>query len=333
MAKKQKRERARREPAKGTTERDSIDNNNCYSAIADAAAAHTREVFDSSKYNAMSDMTKGSNMETINAETLADAQQATIGMKPERINNKSITNKTTTTASESSSSTIAAKEEEAAVTPKITPKITPMIVEERARTIREVNEEEEEMQQRLSSSSSSISAMTHQSVKEKKFVLYLNIMLSIENATIERLHARIQQSPLVEVREQLVRHLEETKEQQRRLITLIRMLSGQPTNERAILSGYSLPKVLEDAFKASATTPEEQEMKTMETDALIEYAEVIGYNMAIQLATRINIGEAIMPLRQNLQEEEKMVAWMRANLPSNFVQLWSKIDHEHMSQY
>jgi ferritin-like metal-binding protein YciE len=50
--------------------------------------------------------------------------------------------------------------------------------------------------------------------------------------------------------------------------------------------------------------------------------------MAIQLATRINIGEAIMPLRQNLQEEEKMVAWMRANLPSNFVQLWSKIDHE-----
>jgi ferritin-like metal-binding protein YciE len=332
MAKKQKRERARREPPKGTTERDSIDNNNnYYSAIADAAAAaHTREVFDSSKYNAMSDMTKGSNMETINAETLADAQQATIGMKPERNNNKSITNKTTTTASESSSSGIAAKEEEAAA---VTPKITPMIVEERARTIREVNEEEEEMQQHLSSSSSSsISAMTHQSVKEKKFVLYLNIMLSIENAIIERLRARIQQSPLVEVREQLVRHLEETKEQQRRLITLIRILSGQPTNERAILSGYSLPKVLEDAFKASATTPEEQEMKTMETDALIEYAEVIGYNMTIQLATRINIGEAIMPLRQNLQEEEKMVAWMRANLPSNFVQLWSKIDHEHMSQ-
>jgi ferritin-like metal-binding protein YciE len=54
--------------------------------------------------------------------------------------------------------------------------------------------------------------------------------------------------------------------------------------------------------------------------------------MAIQLATKINIGEAIMPLRQNLQEEEKMVAWMRANLPSNFVQLWSKIDDEQRSQ-
>jgi ferritin-like metal-binding protein YciE len=316
MAKKQKRAGARREPAKGTAERDSIDNNN--SAIADAAIIHSKEVFDSSKYNAMSDMTKGSNLETRNVETLADAQQATNSIKPEHIKNESITNRTTT-ASESTSSTAAKK---------VTPKITPVMVEERARTIREVNEEEE-MHQHLSSS---ISEMTHQFVKEKKFVLYLNILLSMENATIERLHARVEQSQLVEVREQLVQHLEETKEQKRRLIMLIHMLGGQPTNERAILSGYSLPKVLEDAFKASATTPEEQELRTIETDALIEYAEVIGYNMAIQLATRINIGEAIMPLRQNLQEEEKMVAWMRANLPSNFVQLWSKIDHGQTSQ-
>jgi ferritin-like metal-binding protein YciE len=326
MAKKQKRGGIRRrKPAKGIAERDSIDNNN--SAIANAAFTHPKEVFDSSKYNAMSDMTKGSNLETTNVEALADAQQPTNSMKSEHINNESITNRrrTTTTASESYSPTTAKEEEE------VTPKITPMMVEERARTIRQVNEEEEEeeMHQHLSSS---ISEMTHQFVKEKKFVLYLNILLSMENATIERLHARVQQSQLVEVREQLAQHLEETKEQKRQLIMLIHMLGSQPTNERAILSGYSLPKVLEDAFKASATTSEEQELRTIETDALIEYAEVIGYNMAIQLATRINIGEAIMPLRQNLQEEEKMVAWMRANLPSNFVQLWSKIDHEQRSQ-
>jgi ferritin-like metal-binding protein YciE len=188
------------------------------------------------------------------------------------------------------------------------------------------------MHHKLSSSTSS-SSLSYQSGKEKKFILYLNIMLSIENAAIERLHARIQQSPLAEVREQLVHHLEETREQKNRLITLIHRLGGQPTNERADLSGISLPKVLADAaFKASATTPQEQELRTMEADALIEYAEVIGYNMAIQMATKINIGEAIMPLRQNLQEEEKMVAWMRANLPSIFVQLWSKIDDGQMSQ-
>lgn len=311
MTKKEKRARARSEPAKRPAGKDGVDNN---PAMADAARIHPKEVFDSSKYNAMSDMTKGSNLETKSVETLADAQGAKNSMKAEQIDNESITT-TAATASASSGE-------------EITQEITPMMVEERARTIRgEVNEEE--VHQYLSSSTSSLS---YQSGNEKKFVLYLNIMLSIENAAIERLHARIQQSPLAEVKEQLVQHLEETREQKRRLITLIHRLGGQPTNERAVLPGYSLPKVLEDAFKASATTPEEQELRTIEADALTEYSEVIGYNMVIQLATKINIGEAIMPLRQNLQEEEKMVAWMRANLPSNFVQLWSKIDDRQRSQ-
>jgi hypothetical protein len=74
------------------------------------------------------------------------------------------------------------------------------------------------------------------------------------------------------------------------------------------------------------TKKKEQELRTNEADKLMEYVEVIAYNMAIPLATKINIGEAIMPLRQNLQEADKIVACMSANLPSNFVQLWSKID-------
>ena len=315
---RQKKTGARSEPAKGPAVKDGGEDNS--SAMADAPRIHAKEVFDSSKYNAMSDMIKASNRETKNVETLPDTKRITNSMNPEQIddnNNKSIT----TTATTASSSGV--EEEE------ITPKMTPMMVEERARTRREVKEEE--THQHLSPSTSS-SSLSYQTGKEKKFVLYLNIMLSIENAAIERLHARIQQSPLAEVREQLVQHLEETKEQKSRLITLINRLGGEPTNERSDLFGYSLPKVLADAFKASATTPEEQELRTMEADALIEHAEVIGYNMAIQLATKINIGEAIMPLRQNLQEEEKMVAWMRANLPSNFVQLWSKIDDEQRSQ-
>jgi ferritin-like metal-binding protein YciE len=280
----------------------------------------------------MSDMTKASNRETKNVETLPDTKRITNSVNPEQIddnnnnNNKSITTTAATALASASSSLSGVEEEEEGITPKM----TPMMVEERARTIREVKEEE--THQHLSPSTSSSSSLSYQTGKEKKFVLYLNIMLSIENAAIERLHARIQQSPLAEVREQLVQHLEETREQKSRLITLINRLGGEPTNERSDLFGYSLPKVLADAFKASATTPEEQELRTMEADALIEHAEVIGYNMAIQLATKINIGEAIMPLRQNLQEEEKMVAWMRANLPSMFVQLWSKIDDGQMSQ-
>jgi ferritin-like metal-binding protein YciE len=323
MTKKdKKRTGARSEPAKGPAVKDGGEDNS--SAMADAARINAKEVFDSSKYNAMSDMTKASNQETKNVETLPDTKRITNSVNPEQIDDNNNNNKSiTTTATTASSSGV--EEEE------ITPKMTPMMVEERARTRREVKEEE--THQHLSpSTSSSSSSLSYQTGKEKKFVLYLNIMLSIENAAIERLHARIQQSPLAEVREQLVQHLEETMEQKSRLITLINRLGGEPTNERSDLFGYSLPKVLADAFKASATTPEEQELRTMESDALIEHAEVIGYNMAIQLATKINIGEAIMPLRQNLQEEEKMVAWMRANLPSNFVQLWSKIDDEQRSQ-
>lgn len=321
MTKKdKKRPGTRSEPAKGPAVKDGGEDNS--SAMADAARINTKEVFDSSQYNAMSDMTKASNQETKNVETLPDTKRITNSVNTEQIDDNNYNKSITTTATTASSSGV--EEEE------ITPKMTPMMVEERARTIREVKEEE--THQHLSPSTSSSSSLSYQTGKEKKFVLYLNIMLSIENAAIERLHARIQQSPLAEVREQLVQHLEETREQKSRLITLINRLGGEPTNERSDLFGYSLPKVLADAFKASATTPEEQELRTMEADALIEHAEVIGYNMAIQLATKINIGEAIMPLRQNLQEEEKMVAWMRANLPSNFVQLWSKIDDEQRSQ-
>lgn len=119
-----------------------------------------KEVFDSSKYNAMSDMTKGSNRETRNVETLAETQQGTNSMKSEPIDNESIMR--TTTASASSSS----------IEEQVTPKITPMMVEERARTIREVNEQEE-MQQHLSSSTSS--SYCHINLKKRRSLSCISI--------------------------------------------------------------------------------------------------------------------------------------------------------------
>jgi hypothetical protein len=41
----------------------------------------------------------------------------------------------------------------------------------------------------------------------------------------------------------------------------------------------------------------------------------MGYNIVIQMRTKINNGEAIAPPRQNLKQEKAMIAWMRANLP------------------
>jgi hypothetical protein len=110
--------------------------------MADAPRIHAKEVFDSSKYNAMSDMTKASNQETKNVESLPDTKRITNSVNPEQIddnNNKSITT-TAATASASASSSLSGVEEVVVVVVVvgITPKMTPMMVEERARTIREV---------------------------------------------------------------------------------------------------------------------------------------------------------------------------------------------------
>ena len=84
MTKKdKKRTGARSEPAKGPAVKDGGEDNS--SAMADAARIHAKEVFDSSKYNAMSDMTKDLNRETKNVETLPDTKRITNSVNPEQI--------------------------------------------------------------------------------------------------------------------------------------------------------------------------------------------------------------------------------------------------------
>jgi hypothetical protein len=77
------------------------------------------EIFDSSRYDAMSDMTKGASV-----NRLADEQAVMDLQKKERMDPKEIGNKS-----------MAAQGTES------TAKINPMVAEERARTIREINEE------------------------------------------------------------------------------------------------------------------------------------------------------------------------------------------------
>jgi ferritin-like metal-binding protein YciE len=221
---------------------------------------HPKEkTFDSSKYDALGDMNKGSEARAKDVKGFALGERTTNSPEPERINNEELT-------------------------------------KTNARPIRKAKEDEK-MRHYLTPfgpASSSHRSEVEKNMK-KKFVLYLNILLSIENAGEERLRSRILQSPLEQLKEQFAHHLEETREQKSRLIMLVQNLGDKPTDERADMSLYSLPKKLTDAVKTSATTTEEQELQMIESDALIEYAEVLGYNMAIQLATKINIGEAIMP--------------------------------------
>ena len=56
--------------------------------------------------------------------------------------------------------------------------------------------------------------------ENNKFIDYLNEAVSIENAAIERLERRILATPIQDSKKVLQQHLQEEKEQQRRLIDL-----------------------------------------------------------------------------------------------------------------
>ena len=172
--------------------------------------------------------------------------------------------------------------------------------------------------------------MTHH--LNDKFVFYLNIALAAENSALERLQSRIQQTILEDAKQQLQHHLEETIEQQDRLRQIITKLGGTPTQEKAKLPISSPPesiaKTMENTMMTSAA---ERELKESIQDTIIENAEVTGYTMLIQMAVKMNVADAIPSLRQNLNEEEEMFGWLRANTPAMFAKLWPQIERESSS--
>jgi ferritin-like metal-binding protein YciE len=172
--------------------------------------------------------------------------------------------------------------------------------------------------------------MTHH--LNDKFILYLNTALAIENTALERLRSRIQQTILEDAKQQLQHHLEETIEQQDRLRQLITKLGGTPTQEKAKLPISSPPESIAKTMENTMTTSTaERELNESIQDTIIENAEVTGYNMLIQMASKMNVADAIPSLRQNLNEEEEMFGWLRANAPAMFAKLWPEIEGESSS--
>jgi ferritin-like metal-binding protein YciE len=159
-----------------------------------------------------------------------------------------------------------------------------------------------------------------------KFLLYLNSSLAMENAALERVQRRVQQTILEDARQQLQNHLEETKQHQDRLSQLITKFGGSPTREKGQLPIAMPPDSLRNVMHPSMTSAEQELMQSVE-DTIVEGAEVIGYNLLIQMAGKMNdMTDAIPPLRQSLQEEEKMFTWLRANAPAMFAKLWPQIE-------
>src|SRR5215212_7912952 len=176
---------------------------------------------------------------------------------------------------------------------------------------------------------------THSGINSK-LVEYLNELLSVENAAIDRIQSRIDECPIQEVKSRLQQHLEETKGQRRRLQEIISKYAGTLTSSKAHLSTPKPPstelmkKTIKDTVKSVTgdtdnPLPEEMELIRTKEDAILENAEIIGYKMVMHIAQRAGAQEVIPVLKQNLQEEQSMANWIMIHTPAMLDQLWPKI--------
>ena len=159
-----------------------------------------------------------------------------------------------------------------------------------------------------------------------KFLLYLNSALAMENGALRKGSKKSTNNNIRRrKRQQLQHHLEETREQQDRLRDLITKIGGTPTQEKGELPISKPPEPIRSKIHNSMNSAEAELVQSVE-DTIVENAEVVGYNLLIQMAEKMNIGDATPVLRQNLQEEEKMFGWLRANAPAMFAILWPQMD-------
>ncbi len=158
-----------------------------------------------------------------------------------------------------------------------------------------------------------------------RLLIYLNDALAMENASTERLQRRIKETDIEELKTVFQKHLQEARQQQKRLEEIITNLGGKPTEEKAGLPILTPPKSIAEDMENKATKAEWQ-LKYAEQDAIIENAEVVGYDMLIQWATKVNVDKVIPVLMQILKEEEDMRMWLRANTPRLFAESWRRIE-------
>jgi ferritin-like metal-binding protein YciE len=190
-----------------------------------------------------------------------------------------------------------------------------------------------------------------------KLLQYLNEMLSTENAALERLESRIQQTTLENVKAQLQQHLQETREQQQRLINLIKNrgvgTTFSPTSSKADLpllnpktettsrvdEMISKPNDTEstevrdqDKLKSIVNETEnvmmkaEKELQEAKQDGIVENAEIISYTTLIEVSKIVGAKDALPILEQSLKEEESMAKWIMTNLSELLGKLWPYIE-------
>ena len=99
-------------------------------------------------------------------------------------------------------------------------------------------------------------------IMNEKFILELNTALAMENAGVERLQTRIEETSLPEAKQRLEHHLEESQQHQQLLQQLITNINGNPTSEKL---GLPLPSYPQDmkAMMDKTMTKQEYELQRL----------------------------------------------------------------------
>ena len=173
----------------------------------------------------------------------------------------------------------------------------------------------------------------------------LNQVLSTENASVDRIISRIDQTPIQEVKQRLKQHLEETHIQKSRLKRIITGLGGKPTDAKADLSRSNLPttmtmrknfpKTAESKTEGNSrenSMPEEDELVQMKQDFIIEHDELVAYESLIRTMQMTDTSqqqqhEITFLLEKSMQEEESIAYWYKIHTPLILDNLWPKIIH------
>jgi adenylate cyclase len=171
----------------------------------------------------------------------------------------------------------------------------------------------------------------------------LNEILSIENASIDRIISRIDQTSLQELNRRLKQHLEETHLQKSRLQRIITELGGKPTYTKADLQRLAPPATIIKKKRSITTAeskkednvrdnsmPEEEELVRIKQDRIIEFNELEGYRSLILTMQKMDMPqqhEITLLLEQSVQEEESMAYWYKIHEPLVIDKLWPKMIH------
>ncbi|HJT48427.1 MAG TPA: DUF892 family protein [Nitrososphaeraceae archaeon] len=154
----------------------------------------------------------------------------------------------------------------------------------------------------------------------------LSLALSYENAAIDRLEKRLQESTVLEVKQKLKHHLQETREQQRRLSDRIKALGEgmEPITEKGRLPLPEPPESLKMMIENNSSDNEKEVWEAL-NDLIIERAEVIMYKAGIQALELLKADKkTIQTLEKNLKEEQSFGDWLEKNNPKIARKLMTK---------